>query len=272
MFKIGEFSKMVRVSPRMLRYYEQNGLLLPAEVDRFTGYRLYSAGQMPLLSRITELRDIGFGVEEIRQLLPQYDNTQAMRNALERKCLEIQSSIAAEQNKLQKIAALHGKFDKECVNMVYEVELKSLPAVKVLSLRGIVPQYRDEGILWQKLGMYINQKQIKVNKDGYSTYFDEYYKETDPDIEIAVPVDVLGESDGDFIYKEYPEINLAAVVRFSGNFDGGYDAANEKLAGWMEKNGYAFAGNLRGHVIVSPDEDSNPDNWLTELQVPVRKA
>ena len=156
--------------------------------------------------------------------------------------------------------------------MVYDVELKSLQAVKVLSLRGIIPQYRDEWILWEKLGKYIDQKQIKVNKDGYSTYFDECYKEKDVDVEIAVPVDVLVESEGDFIYKEYSEIPLAAVVRFSGNFDGGYDAANEKLAAWMEKNGYEFAGNLRGHVIVSPAEDSNPDNWLTELQVPVRKA
>lgn len=272
MFKIGEFSKMVRISPRMLRYYEQNGLLLPAEVDRFTRYRLYSAEQMPLLFRITQLRDAGFGVEEIKMLLPLYDDTQAMRNALERKSLEIRSLIADEQNKLQKIADLLGKFDKECVNMVYEVELKSLPAVKVLSLRGIIPLYRDEWILWEKLGKYIDQKQIKVNKDGYSTYFDEYYKEKDVDVEIAVPVDVLVESEGDFIYKEYSEIPLAAVVRFSGNFDGGYDAANEKLAAWMEKNGYEFAGNLRGHVIVSPAEDSNPDNWLTELQVPVRKA
>ncbi|MPN54511.1 hypothetical protein SDC9_202181 [bioreactor metagenome] len=112
---------------------------------------------------------------------------------------------------------------------------------------------------------------IACHKDGYSTYFDEEYKENDPDIEIAIPVDQLGKSQGAFVYKEYGAIPLAATVRFSGPFDGGYDAAGEKLAGWMEANGYTFAGNLRGHVIISPDEEPNPENWLTEIQAPVMK-
>ena len=155
--------------------------------------------------------------------------------------------------------------------MVHEIQLQKLPSIKVLSLRGIIPQYRDEGILWDRLGAYIGEKQIAISGGGYSTYFDEEYKEIDPDVEIAVPVELLGESEGEFVYKEYPEIPLAAIVRFSGPFDGGYDAACEKLANWMEKNGYIFAGHLRGHVIVSSHEDSKPDNWLTELQAPVVK-
>ena len=95
--------------------------------------------------------------------------------------------------------------------------------------------------------------------------------EANPDVEIAVRVDTLGESRGEFVYQEYPAVELAATLRFSGPFDGGYDAAGEKLASWMETNGYAFAGNLRGHVITSPDEEVNPEKWLTELQVAVRK-
>ena len=256
----------------MLRYYEQCGLLQPNEVDRFTGYRLYSASQIPALFRIAKLRDMGFGVEEMAEILPRFNDRAFMREVLERKRSEIRSSIASEQDKLDKIAALSGKIEKETQIMVYEVELKSLPPVKVLSLRGIIPHYRDEGMLWEKLGRYIGENNIQCHKDGYSTYFDEEYKEADPDVEIAIPVDAFGKSDGEFVYKEYAEIPQAATVRFSGPFDGGYDAASEKLAGWMEENGYAFAGPLRGHVIVSPDEDSNPDKWLTELQAPVKKA
>ncbi len=41
MFRIGEFSKLVQVSIRMLRYYDEVGLLTPAEVDKWTGHRLY---------------------------------------------------------------------------------------------------------------------------------------------------------------------------------------------------------------------------------------
>ena len=47
MFKIGEFSKLSQVSIRMLRYYDEMGLLKPDRIDTFTGYRLYSAAQCP---------------------------------------------------------------------------------------------------------------------------------------------------------------------------------------------------------------------------------
>jgi len=270
LFKIGEFSKMVRVSARMLRYYEQNGLLTPAAVDRFSGYRLYSAGQMPLLSRITELRDMGFGVEEIKALLPQYKNPETMRDALVRKSREIQSAIAAEQDKLEKIAALRGKLKKEFVTMVYDVELKSLPAEKVLSLRETIPAYDAEGLLWEKLGAFVRKHNIACRTGGYSIYHDEDYKESDVDVEIAVPVSAFGAEEGNFRYKELPAILQAATVRFSGPYEG-YGEAMEKLAGWIEANGYVFDGLIRGLAVKSFADAASPEEFLTELQVPVRK-
>ena len=52
MFKIGEFSKLTQVSIRMLRYYDEAGLLKPASTDPWTGYRMYSADQIPTLTQI----------------------------------------------------------------------------------------------------------------------------------------------------------------------------------------------------------------------------
>ena len=60
MLKIGEFSKLSRVSVRMLRHYDEIGLLKPAEIDRFTDYRYYREDQLPreatLRSRMSMLR------------------------------------------------------------------------------------------------------------------------------------------------------------------------------------------------------------------------
>ena len=271
MFKIGDFSKLVRVSPRMLRHYEKCGLLYPAEIDKFTGYRQYSAGQIPLLTNIVTLRDLGFSIDEIGETLAHFDDTAYMNKVLRAKAASIKANIEAEQEKYVKLIQMSDTMRKESNIMVYEVQLQKLPAVKVLSLRGVIPHYRDEGMLWERLGKFISENQIKCHSDGYSTYFDEEYKESDPDVEIAIPVDELSESHDEFIYKEYDEIPLAATVRFSGPFDGGYDAASEKLAEWMEQNGYAFAGFLRGHVITSPDDEQNSEKWMTELQAPVVK-
>lgn len=49
MLKIGEFSKLSRVSVRMLRHYDEIGLLPPASIDSATGYRYYSEDQLPVL-------------------------------------------------------------------------------------------------------------------------------------------------------------------------------------------------------------------------------
>ena len=271
MFRIGEFSRLVRVSPRMLRHYEKCGLFYPAETDRFTGYRQYSAAQMPLLAKIVTLRDMGFSIDEISDILPHFDDHAYMGRVLRAKMAAVKSTIEAEQEKLGMLVQMSDTVRKERNIMVFDVKLEKLPSIKVLSLRGVIPHYRDEGVLWEKLGKYIGENQIAVDDGGggYSTFFDEEYKETGPDVEIAAPVSELGESEGEFVYKEYPEIQKAATVRFSGPFDGGYDAACEKLANWMEEQGYSFAGPLRGHVIISPYDDDDPDSWMTELQAPV---
>jgi DNA-binding transcriptional MerR regulator len=272
MFKIGEFSQLVRVSPRMLRHYEKCGLISPAATHPFTGYRQYSAAQIPQIGRIAALRDAGFSIDEIGGILPRMDDKAFLEGLLREKACALRAAIEQDHARLTKLMQMSGELRKEQTIMVYEVELKKLEAVKVLALRGIIPQYNQEGILWEKLGMYIAENNIACHGDGYSTYFDETYMEANPDVEIAVPVDTLGESRGEFVYKEYPAVELAATLRFSGPFDGGYDAAGEKLAKWMEASGYTFAGNLRGHVLTSPDDESNSEKWLTELQVPVKKV
>ena len=52
MFKIGDFSKLTKVTVKTLHHYDELGLLKPAQVDRFTSYRYYSADQLPRLNRI----------------------------------------------------------------------------------------------------------------------------------------------------------------------------------------------------------------------------
>ena len=57
MFKIGDFSKLGQVSVRMLRHYDQLGLLKPGQIDKFTGYRYYAVEQLVRLNRILFFKD-----------------------------------------------------------------------------------------------------------------------------------------------------------------------------------------------------------------------
>ena len=66
--KIGEFSKLMQVTVKTLRHYEQKELLLPDEVDEWTGYRYYSIDQMQKLQAIRDLQRLGFTLDEIKEL------------------------------------------------------------------------------------------------------------------------------------------------------------------------------------------------------------
>ena len=96
MFKIGEFSKLTQVSVRMLRYYEQAGLLKPAEIDHFTGYRYYTASQIPFLNKIVYLRDSGFTVAEIASALDNWREDILLAKLSEKK-QEIRANMKAEK-------------------------------------------------------------------------------------------------------------------------------------------------------------------------------
>lgn len=273
MFQIGEFSKLVRVSPRMLRYYEKCGLLYPAQIHRETGYRFYSAGQIPLLGRIVCLRDLGFSIDEIGDILPHFEDAVYMEKALLYRESAIHSAITAEQDKLEQLAQMRIWMKKEKSDMNYEIMLKELPKVKVLSLRKVISDYTMEGELWHKLGSYMAQNGIacpEAAESGYSIYWDDDYKERDVDVEVAIPVEALGESKDGFVYRELDSVKLAATLRFAGPYEQ-YSAVMQTLADWMESNGYAFAGPVRGAAIRTPQDQSDPQNYLTELQVPVRK-
>ena len=78
MLKIGEFSKLSRVSVRMLRHYDEIGLLKPAEIDRFTDYRYYREDQLPIAGRIAALKDMGFSLADIVRILEVYDDREKL--------------------------------------------------------------------------------------------------------------------------------------------------------------------------------------------------
>lgn len=143
MFRIGEFSRLTQVSIRMLRYYDEVGLLKPKEVDQGTGHRLYSVEQIPRLNKILYLRDSGFNVSEIALALTM-DN-HSLLTQLEKKRLEIEQAILTEQEKLRKIALAKEEIEGGKGELHYHISVKSILAYQVLSLRRIVPTYYSGG-------------------------------------------------------------------------------------------------------------------------------
>lgn len=270
MFKIGEFSKLTQVSIRMLRYYDETGLLKPAETDKFTNYRLYSTEQIPALNKIIFLRDLGFNVSEIAVALNRWDD-EFITKQLENKRLEIENAIKVEQDKLSKIELAKDDIQREKIAINYNVSIKSIPSYQVFSLRRIVPDYYAEGQLWKEMSAFADKHSIPISNDTFTIYHDMDYREKDVDMEICAPVSRMGENISGFVYRNTEPIPTMACTMVNGSFEN-IAGAFLAFANWLqEHNQYKMTGQSRQIVHRGPWNEEIPDKYLTEIQIPLEK-
>ena len=271
MFRIGEFSKLTQVSIRMLRYYDETGLLKPAEIDYITNYRLYSTEQIPVLNKIIFLRDLGYNVSEIALALKNW-NDEYIKNVLEKKYAETEKAIKAEQDILKKIeqAKIDIKQGKMAIHC--SVAIKEIPSYQVFSLRRIVADYYAEGRLWKEMTEYTEKNNIFVSENTFSIYHDTEYKEQDVDIEVCVHVERMGENQNGFVFRKTEPVPIMACTMVYGDF-GNIAGAYHAFANWLQKhNQYKMSGQSRQIVHRGPWNEEKADNYLTEIQIPLEKS
>src|SRR3974377_953688 len=83
-FSIGEFSKITGLTVKTLRFYHEQGLLVPSCIDEETGYRYYAPARVGAARAITFLRGLDFSVGEIREILAQAEEGNDLLEVMER--------------------------------------------------------------------------------------------------------------------------------------------------------------------------------------------
>lgn len=269
MFRIGEFSRLTQVTIRMLRYYDEIGLLKPAQIDPWTNYRMYSVEQIPLLNKIIYYRDSGFNAAEIAMALKS-DNDFIVEQ-LDKKHEEIIREIQTAEEKLRKIELAKKELQSSRDEMHYNVSIKSIPAYQVLSIKRTIPNYYAEKDLWKELSTFAVQNEVAISDNTFSIYHDTEYKEQDVEVELCAPVKKLGKNTGEFIYRMTEPIPTMAYTMVYGEFSniaGAYLA----YAQWLQKNSqYRMFGATRQIVHRGPWNEINPEKYLIEIQIPLEK-
>ena len=271
MFKIGEFSRLTQVSVRMLRYYDETGLLKPAHIDPWTGYRLYAAAQIPRLNKILYLRDSGFNVAEIAAALAGAGDA-ALARQLAGKRAEIEKQIEERHEQLQKIALAQQSLVQGRDEMHDQVLLKAVPGCPVLSLRRVIPDYYAEGDLWKELAAFARRQGVPVSGETFSLYHDPDYRERDVDVELCARVEKLGQSAAGFTYRVTPPVPLMACTMVYGPFSG-IAGAYQAFAAWLEAHSQnRMGGPSRQIVHRGPWNEQDSQDYLVELQIPLEKS
>lgn len=271
MIKIGEFSRLTRISVRMLRHYDDIGLLVPAVTDRFTGYRYYGEHQLPTACRITALRDMGFGLAEIGDMLAAPGDAQALRDRLAAKRSELRAQADDVARRLRLLDRALAHSGKDGIFMQHSVVLKELPARTVASLRAVIPCYQQEGELWAELNQELARMGIQLAGPGLALalYHDAEYKEADVDVEVQKAVRASHPDSGRVRFKTEPPVTVA-----SSTYKGPYDMICDVYAAitaWVADNGYAPDGPMFEIYHLSPSETADPAEYVTEVCYPVRK-
>lgn len=272
MFKIGEFSKLSRVSVKALRYYDDLDLLRPARVDRFTSYRYYSAEQLAQLNRILALRDLGLSLEQVRQVLRDGLPAEQLRGMLRLKQAELEQHLAEEEERLQRVAARLRQIEQEGTMPTHEVVLKAVPALRVAALRGIVETYGAQGSLWNQLGEYLQSRGVKPTGPCFTIDHNEEYREKDVDVEVCEPVDADLDDAGSVRIYDLPAVPQMASMIHHGPYDD-LSGAYQKFMAWIQTNGYRIVGpNREIYLRNVADHGVEPQDLVTEMQFPVAKA
>lgn len=121
----GEFAAAARLSPKALRLYAEQGLLLPARVDPSTGYRLYAREQLPRARLIGRLRRMGLPLARIGFLADLEPDARA---------IELRAWLRTQRDLLEETAAEIEALDSGAAEaqLVASVALREVPATKVL--------------------------------------------------------------------------------------------------------------------------------------------
>lgn len=270
MLKIGDFSKLSRISIRMLRHYDEMGILKPAETDMFTGYRYYSEEQLITAGRITALKNIGFSLSAISDILTVYNDREklGMYLSLKRKELQELSDDVAQKLILLETAIKRLRKEKK---MEYNVTVKTLPERYAACVRMTIPSYEHEGMAWSVLCSETASMKLVPDDPCYCSvvFLDGEYKESDVNIEAQKTVKGKYHDTEHVKFKTLPPVTFASAI-----YKGGYELigeVNAAVAAWIESNGYEYSGSMFNIYHVSPHETDNPDEYVTEVCYPVKK-
>ncbi|PMB43753.1 MerR family transcriptional regulator [Fischerella thermalis CCMEE 5330] len=270
MLKIGDFSKLSQVSVKALRLYDQLGLIKPVDVDNFTGYRYYSAEQLPRLNRILALKDLGFSLEQIAKLLDENLPSTEIRGMLRLKQAELQHLVEEEQARLLRVEARLKQIEQEDNMPNYEVVIKKVEPIKVASIREKLPDYPSVGQLYDELLTYFNQQGVKKGTYCAGIWHDPGYKDSNVDGEAVISIEKdISNTERIRIY-ELPRFEKMACLVHHRSYNT-LNQAYAALVSWIEGNGYQIIGPNREVYITGGNEQDN-ECYITEVQFPVTKA
>jgi DNA-binding transcriptional MerR regulator len=273
-FRIGDFSRIARVSARLLRFYDEIGLFAPAHADTQTGYRYYAMAQLGELNRITVLKELGFSLEQVRDLLKSPPSAAELRSMLLLRRHDVERTLVQETLRLRQIETRIAQIEAEGELSADDVIVRTEPARQLLGLRLTVASFQEARVA--VAGVRERARFLLPRRhDGqlvivvHSPHF-----ETDEiDLEIGfaferAPIDGVPPS-SELGVRELPAVERMAVCVRAGPPEEAH-LATASIGRYLELSGEALAGPNREAFLQLPAPDRMHES-VVEMQYPLRR-
>lgn len=260
--KIGDFARLGQVSVRMLRNYDELGLLVPAHVDPWTNYRSYTAGQLARLNRIVALKDLGFSLEAVGRLLDADLSAEQLRGMLAARRSELAQELRSTTARLAAVEVRLRLIEGEQHMSEREFVVKSLPALRVAEKSVMVNSQSEIG---ERVGPLFGEVYGAIRAAGAEPGVGISYYVVQPDgMECHAGFGYSGEPAAGFDVTDLPATEAVTQVHLGSMATIG--ESWQAFGAWLEEQGAEPAGISREIYLETPEGDE--DAWVTELQLP----
>ena len=271
MLKIGEFSRLSQVTVKTLHHYDDIGLLKPAQINQFTGYRYYSVDQLARIHRIMALKDLGLSLDQIALMLNEDLAHDEIRGMLRLQQAEIQQRVREEQARLSQVEFRLRLIEMDDKMPEMDIIVKKIPPFYALTLRRSM---NPKDMI--PFGLEIEQAQVQhgVKLVGPVTEirFEEEYQSGHEDVEFALPVVHTHKNAmplstfGIFEPKSIPGLDMAATYIQKGVNPAQIAEKLPVFRRWIVDNGYQLCSTHRLVFHRGPAEHAEYGDWIVEFQ------
>ncbi|HEX3599998.1 MAG TPA: MerR family transcriptional regulator, partial [Lacipirellulaceae bacterium] len=250
MFSIGEFSMMSGIPVRTLRFYHEQGLLVPAAIDPESNYRSYDARNLERANVIVALRQLEFPLDDIREILAGAADDADILSYLERQKHLLTEKLQHYQNV---VATIDQVIEQECESRKENAMSTTKSEIRTrevgpLLVAGIRTQgkYSDCGQGFAKLGRRLGRH---IAGKPLCLYYDGEYREGDANFEPCMPIRKAVEAEG-FIVRELPAATCITLTRY-----GPYEELRRsyaRLMKYVKDQGYEISLPTREVYLKGP--------------------
>jgi DNA-binding transcriptional MerR regulator/effector-binding domain-containing protein len=270
MYTIGDFSKITGLTVKTLRFYHEQGLLIPSAIDDKTSYRYYDRSKIETASVITHLKTLDLTVDEIGAILRDAKDDADLRDVMERQKALLESKIKRYRtiiHSVNQFLATEEETRKLMTQSTFHVEEKTALPMLIAGVR-IKGRYADSGTgfsrIGKSLGRYICGKPMLL-------HYDAEFRQDDADFEACMPVRIDKQVDGIRVRR------IAGGRCVSCLHKGPYDQMGRsyaKIFDYIRGKGYEVQMPTREIYLKGPGMifAGNPRNYLTEIQIMIENA